>query len=73
MLLLHRNRLPRAYGAVVITVHTYNDTRTRDNTLALYGVKHRSLAYLALRGLARTALVLAVFILPHALVFALVP
>lgn len=38
-------------------MHTYNDTRTRDNTLALYGARHRSRAYYALRGLVRAAIV----------------
>lgn len=38
-------------------MHTYNDTRTRDNTLALYGARHHSPAYLALRATARTLIV----------------
>lgn len=38
-------------------MHTYNDTRTRDNTLALYGAKHHSTAYYALRAAARTLIV----------------
>jgi hypothetical protein len=54
-------------------MHTHNDTRTRDNTLALYGARHHSTAYLALRGLARTALVIAVVVIPHAIAYAIVP
>lgn len=38
-------------------MHTYWDTRTRDNTLALYGVKRHSPAYRALRATARTLIV----------------
>ena len=38
-------------------MHTYNDTRTRDNTLALYGARHHSPAYLALRATIRTLIV----------------
>ena len=38
-------------------MHTYNDTRTRDNTLALYGARHHSRAYYALRALVRAAIV----------------
>jgi hypothetical protein len=38
-------------------MHTYNDTRTRDNTLALYGARHHSTAYLALRATVRTLIV----------------
>lgn len=33
-------------------MHTYNDTRTRDNTLALYGARHR-----AIRAAVRTLIV----------------
>lgn len=38
-------------------MHTHNDTRTRDNTLALYGAKHHSTAYYALRATVRTLIV----------------
>lgn len=38
-------------------MHTLNDTRTRDNTLALYGVKRRSPAYRAIRAAVRTLIV----------------
>lgn len=38
-------------------MHTYNDTRTRDNTLALYGARHRSRAYRITRSLVRAAVV----------------
>lgn len=38
-------------------MHTYNDTRTRDNTLALYGAKHHSPAYRAIRAAVRTLIV----------------
>lgn len=38
-------------------MHTYNDTCTRDNTLALYGAKHRSPAYLSIRAAIRTLIV----------------
>jgi len=39
------------------TVHACNGTRARDNTLAVYGARHRSPAYYALRGAARTLIV----------------
>lgn len=54
-------------------MHTEWDTATRDRTLALYGAKHRSNTYYAVRFLARTALIVAVVILPHALAYTLVP
>ena len=54
-------------------MHTEWDTATRDNTLALYGAKHRTPAYYAVRFLARTVMVLAVIVLPHAIAFAVVP
>ena len=38
-------------------MHTHNDTRTRDNTLALYGVKRRTPAYRAIRATVRTLIV----------------
>ena len=38
-------------------MHTYNDTRTRDNTLALYGARHRSRAYRITRAIVRTLIV----------------
>lgn len=57
----------------MIDMHTYNDTRTRDNTLALYGARHHSPAYYALRATARTALVLAVILIPHAIAYAIIP
>lgn len=38
-------------------MHTLNDTRTRDNTLALYGAKHRGPAYRAIRATVRTLIV----------------
>lgn len=38
-------------------MHTHNDTRTRDNTLALYGARHRSRAYLITRATVRTLIV----------------
>lgn len=54
-------------------MHTYYDTRTRDNTLALYGAKHHTPAYYAVHFLARTVMVLAVIVLPHAIAYAVVP
>lgn len=54
-------------------MHTEWDTTTRDNTLALYGAKHHGNAYYAVRFLARTALILAVVILPHAIAYTLIP
>lgn len=58
-------------------MHTYNDTRTRDNTLALYGAKYRSPAYRAVQAVARACVLFAslalVTILPHAIAYALVP
>lgn len=38
-------------------MHTYNDTATRDNTLALYGVKHPTPAYYRVRAVVRTLVV----------------
>lgn len=38
-------------------MHTHNDTRTRDNTLALYGARHRSRAYYVIRATVRTLIV----------------
>jgi len=38
-------------------MHTELDTRTRDNTLALYGVKHHSPAYYRIRAIVRTLIV----------------
>lgn len=38
-------------------MHTEYDTATRDNTLALYGVKHHSPAYRALRSTAQAVTV----------------
>lgn len=38
-------------------MHILNDTRTRDNTLALYGARHHSPAYHALRATVRTLIV----------------
>lgn len=56
-------------------MHIENDTQTVINTLALYGVRHHSPAYYRVRSTVRlityTALVLAVFLGPHALVAAL--
>lgn len=37
-------------------MHTLADTRTRDNTLALYGARHHSRAYHATRSAVRAAL-----------------
>lgn len=58
-------------------MHTENDTITRDNTLALYGVRHRSPLYRAIQATARmvalfTALA-AVVILPHVIAYTLFP
>ena len=38
-------------------MHTHNDTRTRDHTLALYGARHRSPAYLVTRATVRPLIV----------------
>lgn len=56
-------------------MHTEYDTQTVTNTLALYGVKRHSAAYYRVRSAVRfltyTALALAAFVGPHALVAAL--
>lgn len=54
-------------------MHTEWDTATRDSTLALYGAKHHSNAYYAVRALVRTALLIAVVVIPHAIAYAIIP
>lgn len=55
-------------------MHTEWDTATRDNTLALYGVKRHTPAYYALRTGARAALIfLPVILVPHIIAYTLVP
>lgn len=58
-------------------MHTENDTLTVTNTLALYGVRHRSPLYRTVQGMARMiayAVALAsVTILPHVIVAVLIP
>ena len=52
-------------------MHTHNDTRTRDNTLALYGARHRSPAYYAIRAAVRTLIVALPLI--GGLIYSLIP
>lgn len=52
-------------------MHTYNDTRTRDNTLALYGTRHHSRAYLAIRATMRTLIVATPLV--GGLIYSLIP
>lgn len=54
-------------------MHTEWDTTTRDRTLALYGAKHHSPAYYALRTLARAAVIFAPVLSIHALAYTLIP
>lgn len=60
-------------------MHTEWDTTTRDNTLALYGVKPRrsrlfhSPAYYALRTVARAAVIFLPILGIHALAYTLIP
>lgn len=54
-------------------MHTEWDRDVVTNTLALYGVKRRSTAYLITRALVRLALIAAIVFIPHALAYAIVP
>lgn len=52
-------------------MHTYNDTRTRDNTLALYGARHRSRASRITRAIVRTLVVATPLV--GGLIYSLIP
>lgn len=54
-------------------MHTEYDTATRDRTLALYGAKHHSPAYYALRTAVRAALIFLPILGIHALAYTLIP
>lgn len=55
-------------------MHTEWDPATRDHTLALYGAKHHTPAYYALRTAVRAALIfLPVILVPHIIAYTLVP
>lgn len=54
-------------------MHTEWDTATRDHTLALYGAKHHSPAYYALRTIARAAVIFLPLLGIHALAYTLFP